>query len=823
MSSARLCQRCSVIDFHNSFFNDFCEFARFLPLVTELEEDDDVFVDERNVLGRQREGFLEDRDIDYEQEHILLEEFLDSIQYEGSKNRQAVRAFLEEQLFTPLYRSPFAHPLGTVAELKERASPCDLCSLLLDDRLWRIIGQDTMQSHGTSDDPAFTPTVVRASPKHYSCYLFPLYPADKLMWYDYFTTPNELCVLVAPHEHLQPPDSTDSLFADYRRDLRTICLFDCPKGIWRTYEPTIDWKKVSGWLEDASSDKFSNTQVITELGKPNSETFMLMDVARSRIVHVRSLENVCYAALSYVWGAARTSEKWCRDIQQVHDRNQAKDSVPCATSDLPTTIQDVLHACQQLGIPFLWVDSLCIAQNQGVEKQNAIADMAHVYMGCHLCIVAAADGGVHDALPGVKDAQRDQSWLGISGITIGICPPPLRQAVHQSKWNSRGWVFQEATLSARCLVITKDQVFLQSGSSIGCEAVDLDIGNDYHDPQQDYKEEPLTALSLYDRDKGDDSAFSVFKDMVQNYTRRELSFQSDTQNAFQGLMLVLRRRFNLEIHQALPVTAFAQSLLWVCERSRAWGQPIKRPMRRLNEKGPPFAPSWTWLSRISAVTFFGFPSGSHVLLNPCFDHMPMELIHSSHELPATGFEHAFATEDGVLPGCDRRLVSPLPFFTRMHHADHVRLAGSNLTLSHWLKDMGQRRYVLDDYDSSYLTGQAYILPILYGKPIVYALSAEQEADAAAGKMIIAALTVEVFEYPFMDIQSWPLPLPKQQIPGPVVQQAPLNRVLSPAESKSKVFLVRRVGIAPYGLLPLEMCLPAEYGPPEDCRSHIILG
>lgn len=59
--------------------------------------------------------------------------------------------------------------------------------------------------------------------------------------------------------------------------------------------------------------------------------------------------------------------------------------------------------------------------------------------------------------------------------------------------------------------------------------------------------------------------------------------------------------------------------------------------------------------------------------------------------------------------------------------------------------------------------------------------------------------------------------------APVVQQAPLNRVLSPAELKSKVFLVRRVGVAPYGLLPLEMFLPAEYGPPEECRSHIIFG
>lgn len=162
----------------------------------------------------------------------------------------------------------------------------------------------------------------------------------------------------------------------------------------------------------------------------------------------------------------------------LHDANAQKHPIPYSTPSLPARIQDALHVCQQLGISYPWVDSLCIAQNQGQEKQNAIAEVGHIYRGCYICSAAAADGGVHDALPGVRHVTRHQPRLQVENLTLGICPPPLRETVHQSKWNSRGWVFQESTLSFKTLVVLNDQAFLQTNRSIRCESVDVDIGKD---------------------------------------------------------------------------------------------------------------------------------------------------------------------------------------------------------------------------------------------------------------------------------------------------------------------------------------------------------
>lgn len=812
---ACLCQRCAALSLHDLFFDHFNSFARFWPLASEVEQDE-ILVTQARVVARQREGFLEDRDINYEQEQIRLVDYLDSIGFESSKDPSAVKAFFEDQLFAPLDRNSFARSLGTISKLKHRAPDCELCSILLDDRLWRIVGV-----YGENEDAVAysrVPTgVSQAIAGDYNCYIFPIWPTFKVMWYDYFTTPNELCILVVPSGDMKPPGSIDDCFFDRRRDLRTLCLLDHPNGFWLSLKPDVDWDKVQSWLPKRSSDTSSNRQVLATLGEPRSQSFMLIDIAKSSIIHVPSLENISYAALSYVWGAARTSEKWCADIQQFHDTNSGKLAVPLSAPGLPARIQDALWICQQLKIPYLWVDSLCIPQNQGVEKQDAIADMGYIYMGCHLCIVAAADGGVHDPLLGIRTTKRHQSRLYIDTLTLGICPPPLREAVHQSKWNSRGWTFQESILSARCLVVLEDQIFLQDGRSIKCEAVDIDIGNDYENPQQDYREEPLTSLSLYDAASEPSSAFSIYKDMVQTYTMRELSFQTDVGYAFQGLAQVLQKRYKLEMYQALPTTRFAQSLNWFCPNAKTWSSATQGTLRRLNGDGQPFAPSWTWLSRIGAVSYTTIPEDGTVQFEGCTSHLPKEAMDSAYELPATGFEGFFATTNAAHSQYSKKLVSPIPVLARLYHTDHVQLIDLSIIVSSQLKYSSEHRYLLDNGDSNSLTGHPYIMPFAYQN------SARENVDTEPENVISAALIVEVFEYPFVAIQYWPQPLPTPTVSSVATQQAPIKRTLTPSELKSRVFLLRRVGVIPYGFFSLKTCLPAEYETSADHLSHVILG
>jgi len=59
------------------------------------------------------------------------------------------------------------------------------------------------------------------------------------------------------------------------------------------------------------------------------------------------------------------------------------------------------------------------------------------------------------------------------------------------------------------------------------------------------------------------------------------------------------------------------------------------------------------------------------------------------------------------------------------------------------KNLTEHRYVVDSGDSASLAGQAYILQLAYDKPM-------QENE-----LIATALIVEVFNYSYVTVQSWP--------------------------------------------------------------------
>lgn len=80
-------------------------------------------------------------------------------------------------------------------------------------------------------------------------------------------------------------------------------------------------------------------------------------IVQFRQVELRSLE---YATLSYVWGGPLQNAL----VQANVDELQA----PGSLTDLPETIQGAIYITEDLYIPFLWVDALCIIQDDDADK-----------------------------------------------------------------------------------------------------------------------------------------------------------------------------------------------------------------------------------------------------------------------------------------------------------------------------------------------------------------------------------------------------------------------------------------------------------------------
>jgi hypothetical protein len=90
-----------------------------------------------------------------------------------------------------------------------------------------------------------------------------------------------------------------------------------------------------------------------------------------------------YAALSHMWGNIATS-RHLKATRTSYD--ELRRSI--GLHDLPPTFQDAVLVCRALGYLYLWIDSLCIIQDD-VEDWNREAALMHrVYRMAHVTVVA---------------------------------------------------------------------------------------------------------------------------------------------------------------------------------------------------------------------------------------------------------------------------------------------------------------------------------------------------------------------------------------------------------------------------------------------------
>jgi hypothetical protein len=74
---------------------------------------------------------------------------------------------------------------------------------------------------------------------------------------------------------------------------------------------------------------------------------------------------------------------------------------------LPQTIIGAISLARDLGIPFLWVDSLCIPQDDETYKATAIGKIYLVYGKAELTVTAASGPDSFYGLPGYGGVPRD--------------------------------------------------------------------------------------------------------------------------------------------------------------------------------------------------------------------------------------------------------------------------------------------------------------------------------------------------------------------------------------------------------------------------------
>jgi len=359
-----------------------------------------------------------------------------------------------------------------------------------------------------------------------------------------------------------------------------------------------DIKLIKSWMSFCENSHTYPNCMLNSCAPANLPTSLrVIDVHSRRVVDAPP--SCRYIALSYVWGGSSVKSDYIDNKSSSHVPYPFSKQLPAT---LPATLEDAVTLVKQLGESFLWIDSFCIDQASEADKASQVGIMDKIYSNASLTIIAAHGFDADAGLPGVQPDSRDpqvQTWAEIKGRRIFLSLPSLEEEFENGAWMSRGWTYQEGLLSPRCLIFSGYQVFWKCAAELLSEGIaEADPSQRIFTKPPNYSEilsSPLVHLGGdMEEEKRDDSRSPVpfqepYHDYivhVEEYTSRQLSYESDMIPAFKGISNVLERRFQTEMLWGLAESVFDLALLW---------RPMS--MRKTGLEGrTPGVPTWSWAS-----------------------------------------------------------------------------------------------------------------------------------------------------------------------------------------------------------------------------------
>jgi len=137
--------------------------------------------------------------------------------------------------------------------------------------------------------------------------------------------------------------------------------------------------------------------------------------------------------------------------------------------DLPLTFRDAISIARKSGVPYVWIDSVCIIQDSKEDWETEAAQMSSVYSEAFLTIAATGSSNRSEGCrtdsnsipigPVILECSSMEENDPLSSQTVYIFPSDGYQHNFRSQpLHERGWKVQERELSSRILFYTKETI-----------------------------------------------------------------------------------------------------------------------------------------------------------------------------------------------------------------------------------------------------------------------------------------------------------------------------------------------------------------------------
>ncbi|KAK7440868.1 heterokaryon incompatibility protein [Colletotrichum acutatum] len=315
--------------------------------------------------------------------------------------------------------------------------------------------------------------------------------------------------------------------------------------------------------------------------------------------------NAPYAALSHCWGKER--------ILTTTSHNLAQHCVVVQFSSLPKTFQDAIKIVRFLSLRYLWIDSLCIVQDDADDWRKESVQMGRIYKDAEITVAASsAKNGSEGCFvprpplqPAVRLPYGDPDQREYMSATL--FPDALDTTVSETPLGSRAWITQEWMLSPRVIHYTKARMVWACRTLLKCEDGENETSGDEQrlfDSARRYRQakEGKPKNGSYVDNEEILGFYADWCDLVSTYAARSLTYESDKPVAILGLATEVGKgiaedytsgvfhddsQLNEEFHAHCVLT----QLLWFAKSTLA------RPLALRDQ------PHWSWTSTIGAISF----------------------------------------------------------------------------------------------------------------------------------------------------------------------------------------------------------------------------
>jgi Heterokaryon incompatibility protein (HET) len=142
----------------------------------------------------------------------------------------------------------------------------------------------------------------------------------------------------------------------------------------------LTFEKIQQWMQKCSTHPecgpLSDSPLPTRLIKVAPED----GVGEPRIISAKGFRGK-YAALSYCWGG--------KQLGMTVKENIASRFRQLDTGELSKTVLQAIQTTKRMGLQYVWVDAICIIQDDEEDRTNEIRQMCDIYRQAYVTIVAA--------------------------------------------------------------------------------------------------------------------------------------------------------------------------------------------------------------------------------------------------------------------------------------------------------------------------------------------------------------------------------------------------------------------------------------------------